>query len=97
MSEVLFLVYSHNCGCTGVRYKSKGEAIRDGSYMPYDERRIKSGFNFGYGTIQDLKRFARFNNAEILNSSEFYGILDGIKLSESELSKHYSFIREMTR
>lgn len=97
MSEVLFIVDRCNRGCTGVRYKNKGEAINDGGYMPYDERRIKLGFNFGNGTIQDLKRFARCNNADILNEYEFYNILRGLKLSESELEKHKSFINEMTR
>lgn len=87
--NVLFVVDGYTNGIAGRKYKNVTEAIHDGSYMPWDERRIKSGFSFGNGTIDDLKKFCKDNKATILKSDEFFKILE----KKKDTAIDYTFIR----
>lgn len=91
---VYFDVDMYDHGCCGVPFKSVLNAIKAGCYMPYDECRIKKAFNFGKGTLADLKRFAKANKSQLLTANEFYSLLD--KLPDSEKLQHINFINEMT-
>lgn len=88
--EKLILIDSFNHGCCGRKYKNFVEAIRDDGYSVYTERKIKEGFNFRNGTINDLKRFAKNNHCTIMKWSEFKKVLE--ELPEKERIVHKQFI-----
>lgn len=88
--ERFILIYSFNHGYCGRRYKNFVEAVLDDGYSVYTERKIKEGFNFRNGTINDLKRFAKDNHCTIMKWSEFEKVLE--ELPEKERIVHEQFI-----
>lgn len=89
LMEAYFVVDRFNHGCSGRKYKNRREAVMDGAYQVWNENRIRRGFQFGCGTLEDLKRCCKDNNADILSPEEFYKILDTVPDREM----HDSFIR----
>lgn len=87
---ILFEVDRLSHGCVGRPYKNRLEAIKDGSWSPWNENRIKGAFNFNQGTMSDFKRFAKDNKFDILSEDEFWAIAG--ELSETEQQQCKSFI-----
>ena len=69
--NLLFTVDSYDHGCTGRKYNSIREAVADGAYNAYNTAKIRRAFNFGRGTLQDLKRHAATNRAKLIEGTEF--------------------------
>lgn len=90
---ILFQVDRLSSGCVGRPYKNKLEAVRDGSWWPWNEHKIKMCFNFHQGTMSDFKRFAKDNKFDILSEDEFWAIAG--QLSETEQQQCRSFIELM--
>lgn len=93
--KVLFAIPSYTHGLAGRKYKNMREAIKDGTYDAWTDERIKLAFNFGNGTLKDLKRFCKDNKEKIISSECFYKILNSLNLSTTELMMHNDFIESM--
>ena len=66
--------YSH--GLRGRKYENNLDAIKDGGYSVWDDARIKKTFNFGNGSMDDLKRFIKDNKMKIIPTETFFSIVD---------------------
>lgn len=91
--NAIFVIPSYTHGIVGRKYKNIREAIVDGFYSPYNELRIKRAFNFGNGTMEDLKRFAKNNYEKIIPAEKFYKIVDSLPDAE----EHYAFVNKLLR
>lgn len=80
--------YNHGCCCR--KYNRHVEAILDDGYSVYTERKIKAAFNFGNGTMSDLKRFAKYNHCTIMKWDKFQSILR--ELPDEKRIIHEQFI-----
>lgn len=64
--------YSH--GCSGVPYKSKLCAIRGDSWSVWTDKRVRSMFNNGQGTMEDFRRYCKNNNCTAVLEDDFWKI-----------------------
>ena len=91
--KCLFAVESRTHGIYGEPYKSVADAIADGAYGVWDERRIKSAHGNGNGTLKDFQRHCKDNKVKILSADEFFPIFDKLPCDVQET--HLKFIREL--
>lgn len=89
-----FSIPTYSNGLVGRKYKNLHDAICDGTYCPWNEKRVQRAFAFGNGTMSDLKRFCKSNKERIISPEKFFQILETIPEKEIHLdfitrSLHY--------
>ena len=65
------------------------QTIKDGWYNVWDDKRIQGAFNFGRGTIKDLKRYAENNKqyCYIINPADGTILNSSIVLNPADIYK----------
>ena len=88
----VYTIDTYNHGRCGRKHKNMQEAIVQGSWDVWPEQRIKLGFNFAKGTMQDLKRFCKDNFSKIYNENEFMALLETVP--EDSKRQSIEFIKQ---
>jgi hypothetical protein len=89
--NIIVCVWSnYNC-LAGRKIKNNRDAIESDSFDIYDEERIRRCFNFGNGTMDDLKRFIKDNKMKVIPTTEFFEIVDSLPNAQI----YYDFLRDI--
>lgn len=89
--DIIVAISTYSNGVVGRKYGSTLEAVKDGGYSVWNKAKIKSMFNFGNGTMDDLRRFLKNNYETIIPTPIFLGILETLP----NANEHYDFIKDI--
>lgn len=89
--NIIVTIYTYENCLTGRKIKNVRDAIINDAFDVWDDNKIKRTFNFGNGTKEDWKRFIKSNKEKVIQTKQFFEIVDSLPNSQA----YYDFLRNV--
>ena len=76
MNGIWFTIDRYDRGCCGRKYARIIDALKDGSWSIWTEKKVRQMFNLGNGTMKDYERYVRNNNCEPVHEQGFWQLAE---------------------